>query len=415
MWFYLKLAWRNLFRNKRRSFLAGTAIGTGLAALIFVDALIIGMERNMIKSATASFLGEGQIHRQGFRETQDVGLTIRRFEEVMAKLRQDAEVANAAPRVIAIGMITSPANVSAVSVIGIDPAVEQYLSQMDDVMIAGNYFGDGSEREIVIGSKLAELLEVGLGDRVVVTAAQAADSANDGQGGDLAQEMFRISGIYHFNVRELDAGMAFIRLSKAQQMLGLNGAVHEIAIKFHDPELGRDETNPFWNKYSQFDNVAVGWTRLLPQLKATFDLAGFSILITAVILFGVVALGIVNTLFMSLHERMFEFGVMRAVGTRPFRMATLILWEAGALAILSIGIGILISVIVTAIVARVGIDFTGVEYSGATFRELLYPVMTFEQYLFYPFWVFVFTIFVGIYPAVHAARMSPAEAMRKSL
>ncbi|NUM75680.1 ABC transporter permease, partial [candidate division KSB1 bacterium] len=67
MWFYLKLAWRNLFRNRRRSFLAGTAIGTGLAALIFVDALIIGMERNMIKSATASFLGEGQIHRQGFR------------------------------------------------------------------------------------------------------------------------------------------------------------------------------------------------------------------------------------------------------------------------------------------------------------------------------------------------------------
>lgn len=395
--------------------MAGTAIGVGLAALIFVDALIIGMERNMIKSATASFLGEGQIHRRGFRETQDVALTVQHLDEVMALLQHDAEVAIVAPRVIAIGMITSPANVCAVSVIGVDPAVEQHLSEIDDVITAGSYFGEGHEREIVIGSKLAELLEVGLGDRVVVTASQAADSVNAGPGGDLAQEMFRITGIFHFNIRELDGSMAVIRLEKAQQMLGLGRGVHEIAIKFHDPELGQDEGSPFWSKYSQFGNAAVGWTKLLPQLKATFDLAGFSIFITAVILFGVVALGIVNTLFMSLHERMFEFGVLRAVGTRPFRMAALILWEAGALAVLSIGIGILISVMVTVIVGKTGIDYTGVEYAGATFRELLYPVMTIKQYLFYPFWVFLFTILVGIYPAVHAARMSPAEAMRKSL
>ncbi len=413
--FYLKLAWRNLLRNKRRSFMTGIAIGMGLAALIFVDALIIGMERNMIKSATDSFLGEGQIHRQGFRETQDLALTIRQFPEVMDSLRHDPAIAKVAPRVIAFGMITSPANVSAISLVGIDPAAERYLSQIDDAMIAGDYFEDESARDIIIGSKLAELLEAGLGDRVVVTAAQAADSTNGAAGGDLAQEMFRISGIYRFNVRELDGSMAFIRLEKAQQMLELGGAVHQIAIKFHDPETGRNEAHPFWKKYSQVGNVAVGWTKLLPQLKASFELAGFGIFITGAILFGVVALGIVNTLFMSLHERMFEFGVLRAVGTRPFRMAALIIWEAAALAVLSIGIGIAISVIATFIVAQIGIDYTGVEYAGATFRELLYPVMTLEQYLFYPFWVFVFTTLVGIYPAVHAARMSPAEAMRKSL
>jgi ABC-type lipoprotein release transport system permease subunit len=413
--FYLKLAGRNLLRNKRRSFMTGVAIGMGLAALIFVDALIIGMERNMIKSATDSFLGEGQIHRQGFRETQDIALTIRQFPEVMDSLQHDPVVANVAPRVIAFGMITSPANVSAISLVGIDPAAERYLSQIDEAMIAGHYLDDESAREIVIGSKLAELLEIGLGDRVVVTATQVTDSTNGSHGGDLAQEMFRISGIYRFNVRELDGSMAFIRLEKAQQMLRLGSAVHQIAIKFLDPEIGRNEAHPFWKNYSHGDNVAVGWTKLLPQLKASFELAGFGIFITGAILFGVVALGIVNTLFMSLHERMFEFGVLRAVGTRPFRMAALIVWEAAALAVLSIGIGIAISVIATFIVAQTGIDYTGVEYAGATFRELLYPVMTFEQYLFYPFWVFVFTTLVGIYPAVHAARMSPAEAMRKSL
>jgi ABC-type antimicrobial peptide transport system permease subunit len=153
----------------------------------------------------------------------------------------------------------------------------------------------------------------------------------------------------------------------------------------------------------------------LPQLNAVLELLGFSLLLVGLILFGVVALGIINTLFMSLHERMFEFGVLRAVGTRPWRMAQLIVLEAGALAIVSIGLGNLLGLIVTSIVAKTGIDYTGIEYAGVTFRELLYPVMKVEQFILYPVWVFIFTTIVGIYPAVHAARILPAEAMRKSL
>ncbi len=415
MFFYLKLAWRNLFRNKRRSFITGTAIGMGLAALIFVDALVIGMERNMIGSATASFLGEGQIHRAGFRETQEIALTLDHFDEMMDSLAHEPIVAHAAPRVMAFAMITSPANVSAISLVGVDPVVERHLSQIDDALTAGEYFSGNSDRDLVLGSKLAELLEVSLGDRLVVTSTQLADSGRGALGGDLAQEMFRLSGIYHFNVRELDASMAFIRLEKAQQMLALHGGVHELALKFRDPQVGGDESHPFWKKYSQHGNVAVGWTVLLPQLKAVFEIAGFGIYITGLILFGVVALGIVNTLFMSLYERLFEFGVLRAVGTRPFRMGALIVWEAGALAILSICQGIILGALVTLMTMKIGIDYTGVEYAGVTFRELLYPVMTIKQYTFYPFWVFVFTAIVGIYPAVHAARMLPAEAMRRSL
>ncbi|MDZ7343839.1 MAG: hypothetical protein ONA90_04935, partial [candidate division KSB1 bacterium] len=89
LWIYLKLAWKNLFRNKRRSFIAGLAIGIGLAGLIFVDALVIGMEKNMVKSATSSFIGEGQIHRQGFRVTQEIELTINHLDEVIANLQHE--------------------------------------------------------------------------------------------------------------------------------------------------------------------------------------------------------------------------------------------------------------------------------------------------------------------------------------
>lgn len=415
MFFYLKLAWRNLFRNKRRSFIAGTAIGTGLAALIFVDALVLGMERNMVKSATGSFLGEGQIHRAGFRATQEVSLTVNHAEDVLHRLEHEPAVAHAAPRVLAFGMLTSPANVSAITFVGIDPQREPPLSQIDEVLITGGYFSGRHSRELIIGSKLAELLEVGLDDRVVLTAARAADAGRHAESGDLAQEMFRVSGIFHFNIRELDAGMVFIRLEQAQQLLGLAGGVHEIALKFTDTRFARDERNPFWQKYSRDGNEAVGWPVLLPQLQAVFELSAFGIYLTGLILFGVVALGIVNTLFMSLHERLFEFGVLRAIGTRPGRMAALIICEAGALAILSIGLGVALSLVVTFIISKTGIDYTGVEYAGVTFRELLYPVMTVRQYVFYPFWVFVFTSLVGFYPALHAARMLPADAMRKSL
>jgi len=415
MLFHLKLAWRNLFRNKRRSFITGIAIGMGLAALIFVDALVVGMERNMIHSATGSFLGEGQIHRAGFRTTQELTLTINDAEVILQRLAHEPVVAHAAPRLLAFGMITSPANVSAITVVGIDPTREPPLSQIDEVLIAGEYFSGRHSREIIIGSKLAELLEVGLDDRVVLTVATAPASNSGLPAGDLAQEMFRISGIFHFNIREFDASMIFIRLDQAQQLFGLPGGVHQIALRFTDAHFARDSQNPFWQKYSQQGNEAVGWPVLLPQLQAVFELSAFGIYLTGLILFGVVALGIVNTLFMSLHERMFEFGVLRAIGTRPSRMAALIVCEAGALAILSIALGLTLNVMVTLIVRQTGIDYTGVEYAGVTFRELLYPVMTVRQYLFYPFWVFVFTALVSLYPAMHAARMLPAQAMRRSL
>ncbi|MCI0695156.1 ABC transporter permease [candidate division KSB1 bacterium] len=416
MWIYLKLAWRNLFRNKRRSFIAGIAIGIGLASLIFVDALMIGMEENMVKSATSSFLGEGQIHREGFRETQDVALTINHLDDIVSNLKQEPVVSHFTRRVMTFGMITSPANVNAISLVGIDPSTEQYLSQVDEAITDGAYFTDGGERDIVIGSKLAETLEAGIGGRVVVTVAQVADPAKGGtHAGDLSQEMFRISGIYHFNIQEMDGAMAFIRLEKAQAMLALGSDVHEIAIKFVDTKYGRNENLPFWKKYSRDGNVASGWTKILPQLEAAFELSQFSIFITGLILFGVVALGIINTLFMSLHERMFEFGVLRAVGTRPFGIARLIILEAGALAILSIALGNILGFAVTYLIAKTGIDYTGIEFAGVTFRELLYPVMNVKQFVFYPFWVFVFTSVVGIYPSVYAAKMSPAAAMRKSL
>lgn len=408
MWLILiKLAWRNIFRNKRRTIIAATAIGIGLAALIFVDALMIGMADNMVRTATASFLGDAQIHRAGFRDVQEVSLTIQALDEVTDGLAQEEIVEHFTQRTLAPGMITSPANVSAIALVGVHPPTEKFLSQIDDAITEGAYFEGDHSREIVIGAKLAEILEIGLGDRVVVTVAQA-------ETGDLSQEMFRISGIYHFAGEEMNAGMAFVRIEKAREMLGIGNATHEIAIKFTSIAYSQDPALPFWETYSEHGNEALSWTELMSQLTAILEMTKVSKYIMAVILFFLVVFGIINTLFMSLYERMFEFGVLRAVGTRPFGMARVILFEAGALAIVSIGLGAILGFVLTAIVAHVGIDYTGIEMTGVTIQELIRPIMKVEQFTVYPVWLFIFTIIAGLYPARHAAKISPATAMRRS-
>ncbi len=408
MWLILtKLAWKNIFRNKRRTIIASTAMGIGLAALIFVDAFWMGMEQNMIKTATASFLGEAQIHREGFRGEREVSLIIRALDELTANLAEEPIVGHFTQRTLAPGMITSPANVSAINLVGVYPPTEKFLSKVDDAITEGAYFEGDNSRDMVIGTKLAEVLEVGLGHRVVVTVAQA-------KSGEISQEMFRISGIYHFADEEMNRGMVFVRIDKAQQMLAIGNGVHEIALKFTSLAYAQDSALPFWGAYSQHGNEALSWTEILPQLEAILKMSRTSKYIMGIVLFGVVVFGIVNTLFMSLYERMFEFGVLRAVGTRPLRMAQVILFEAGALAIVSIGLGATLGWLVTAIFVHRGIDYTGIEMMGVTMQELIHPIMAVRQFILYPIWIFVFTIIAGLYPARYVAKMTPVDAMRRS-
>ena len=403
----VKLAWRNIFRNKRRTLIAATAIGIGLTALIFIDAFMIGMEETMIRTATASFLGDAQIHREGFRDAQEVSLTVQALDSVTESLTKEEIVAHFTQRTLASSMITSPANVSAISLVGVHPPTEKFLSLIDDAITEGAYFEGDNSRDIVIGAKLAEILEIGLGDRVVVTVAQA-------ESGELSQEMFRISGIYHFADAAMNSGMAFVRLEKAQEMLAIGKDVHEIAIKFTSIGYSQETTLPFWDTYSQHGNEALSWTELMSQLTVVLEMTRYSKYIMGVILFGVVVFGIINTLFMSLYERMFEFGVLRAVGTRPFGMARVILFEAGALAIVSIGLGTILGFVLTGVLAHVGIDYTGIEMMGVTMQEFIYPVLEVQQFIIYPIWVFIFTLIAGLYPARHVAKMAPVDAMRRS-
>lgn len=403
-----KLAWRNTFRNKKRTFLAGLAIGIGLAGLIFTDAVYIGMTENMIKTATSTFMGEAQIAHRDFKDTFDPKYTIKNIYDITRHLKKEPIVKTFSRRVASFAMINSAANSSSVILYGINPQSEKKTSKIARVVIKGNYLDSSSPYSIILGQKLADKLELQLGDRVVITTSEIKT-------GQITQAMFMLEGIYAFGSREMDSSFAFINITQAQDLLKMDDNVNEIAIKFTDLRIAEDKSIPFWDKYSKDTNLARGWDEIFSEVKNIMEMSDFSMLIIGIILFALVALGIINTLFMALYERMFEFGVMRALGIRPLTMAFMIILEACFLAVISIIIGILTGLGVSYFFSMRGLDYTGIEFSGVTLVEPIYTVIRFHQYIKYPLWVFLFAVVAGIYPAVYAARLTPVKALKKTL
>jgi ABC-type lipoprotein release transport system permease subunit len=404
----LKLAWRNVIRNTRRTVLSGLAIGITLACMIFIDGIYIGMLESMIRTATDSLLGQGQIHADGFRDTIEVEKTIINVNDIIKSLGSEELLSGYTERTVSVAMLSSAAGVNSVMLYGIAPATEKRMSMVDETIQEGDYLSSETTGQILIGSKTAETLEVETGDRLVLTMAQADT-------GQLSQDMFRVTGIFHMGMREVDSGMAFININQSRKLLSLGNATHEIALKFNSIDDAGNRSLTFWDKYSQSGNEALGWRDIIPQLDGVIELSDMSTVITSSLVFCIVAVIIIHTLFMSLYERMFEFGVLRAIGTRPTSMALVIFFEAASLSLISIIFGLGLGLLVTKIFSVYGINYMGIEFASVTITELIYPVMTLRQFTFFPALIFIFALIAAIYPAVFAARLTPAKAMQRSM
>ncbi len=411
---YFKLAWRNIFRNRRRTFLTGLIIGIGLASMMFTDAIVVGMKENMISSVTSSFLGEAQIHLEGFEEDMDGEKTIARRQEIRERLSSDPRIAHFSERTASFGTISSPSDIQSIVLYGIDPQTEADISKVDEAIVEGSYFFEGDSEDVktgrggvLIGSRLAERLEVSIGDRIVLSVTEAETD-------ELAQDMFRLAGIYTMDIDEMDTSMAFIRLDQSRRLLSIGEESHEIAVDFADVR-GAATGETFPEDYSLYGNKAETWQQIVPQMKKMLDMTDFSVGVVMIIVFAVIIFGIINTLFMSLYERIFEFGVLRAVGTRASRLRKLIVLEAGSLALYSVIIGMLLGALIIYIGSIHGMNLSGVEFAGATFTEEIKTVFRLRQFTLHPLLIFLFTVLVSLYPARYAGRMSITHALRKTM
>lgn len=404
-----RLALRNLLRNRRRTFLTAMIISMSLTALILTDALIIGMNDTMVRSATRLYSGDAQIHHRGFLDQREESLTIESPGQWLEQLASEPQVDGYAPRALAFGMISSSANNRAVQVIGVDPERETSVSKLESVIIEGSYLQPGgAQSQLLIGERLAELLEAELGDRIVLSV-----NNQDTQGAE--QQLFRVSGIYSFNARAMDENMAFILLPRAQEMMGIGDQVHEIAFNLQSASLATQSDLPLWSRLSDDQVVAQGWTELMPQLASMLELSSQSTVIAGIVLFILAALGVINGMFMSIYERTYEFGVLLAIGTRRASIFRLILAEGLVLAVGAIAVGMALGWGATAWLHNVGIDYGNMEIAGVSVAEVIRPEVAASQYSVLPVWVLILTLVACLYPAFHAARIVPAKALHRSL
>lgn len=402
-----RLAYRNLFRNTRRTVLTCLLISCSLAALMLVDGLILGMLKVMIDSTTKTFAGEAQIHRRGFLDSFDSDLYIVDTDSIESVLAADKRVAAYSVRTATGGMISSTNNMTGGLIYGVAADREAGVSKLKKSIVKGRYF-TGVETEILIGEDMADLLEVELGDRIVITLAEV-------DGGELSQALFRVSGIFRFGMRELDKGLVFIPLDKSREILGMHSGGHEVAIQFVDPQ---DATNPnlsLFQALSEGDNEALGWPDFFPQIQAMLEMVDYSTLIVGVVLFLLASFGVINSMFMSIYERTYEFGVIKAIGTQPKQLVQLILIEAFLLGLISVFFGLLLGGLSSYYLSIHGVPLGEFEFEGISLANSIKTELKLNQFIDFPFYVLLLTMAASIYPARFAAKIIPSIALQRSL
>ena len=403
----IKLAWRNLFRNTRRTVLTCTLVSSALIVLILVDGLMIGMTDLMVGSITHTLEGEAQVNRKGFRDNYEVDLTIENHAEVLAQLKNTDYISGFGPRVMVGGMIASPYNTTGGLVYGVDAASEVGVSKIRDAVYEGAYL-TGAEREILIGKKMAELLEIKLRDRIIITAASVDSN-------EITQELFRASGFVEFGPEEMDEGLVFINLKQAQNFLGMQNKLHQIAIRFVNPEDAKNRELAIFSKLTDENNEALGWLDLQPGIGSIIEMTGFATAIVGVVLILLTSLGVINSMFMSIYERIYEFGVAKAIGTTPKQIFQLVLFEALFLAILSCIAGVIIGYLATDYFSTSGIPMGRVEMSGIVFDGNMSTKVEAYQFILFPFYVTTLTVLAAVYPATFAAKIIPTQALQRAL
>lgn len=400
----LPLAWRNLWRNPRRSILVVLAVAVGTLSIMDFTALMQAWAHSTISASLRTLTGEGQIHAVGY--LADPGVQHRMSPPDTALLRQldSAQVQVWAPRIRVPGVIRSEHANLPITLVGIVPARERGLSFIADPMYRGRPLKDADDDGVVLGRKLVERLKTGLGKRIVLMS-EAAD-------GHLAERGFRIVGIYAAADRTEDE-FVFTGMHTAQTMLQVGDSVSEVSFDLQDAA----DLNGFVTSLQKtVPNLDVqSWHTLQPLTQAlsrfvdSFDSIWISIMSVLVIF------GVANTLLMSVYERIREFGLLQALGLRPYLVVLQVMLESVFLMTLGTAAGTVIAIITIGWFHHglsMGFLARGAEWLGA--GRILYPQLVWPELLQAASLVWVLGVIVSLWPAWRAVRNSPIVALEQA-
>jgi ABC-type lipoprotein release transport system permease subunit len=404
---FAQMALRSVFRNPRRSLITASATAFGLAAYLFLYGFADGFFEQMIRNSTEQLSGHVQVMAKGHDVDLSPQLRIDNVTQHLTTLANQQSVQAAAPRIVLKGMVANPKTSLPMELVGVAPNQEQQVTDLARYMVEGQYVQVGGDG-IVIGRKLADDLGARLDDKLVVTVQQA--------GGDLASGAYPIRGIYRTGSDLFDSEYVFVSIAQARQLVGFSpDQASRIVLRLQDRTQSTPLAQRLNREFADTSLVAQDWETLLPVVVQMIEMSQIDFYLILSVVFVVVAIGVMNTMVMSVMERTRELGVMLALGTQGSQLMLTILFEALFLSLIGMVAGTLLGVLIVAWLASDGIDLSAIAGSFETIpgiTDKVYPMLIVDHVWLPSLLLFLCSVLVALYPAQRAAKLDPVEAIR---
>ena len=400
----LRVAFRNIFRQKRRSLLTFLTILFGFVLSSLAIGMTFGTFNSVVDSFTRTNLGHIQIHEKDYLDRPALYRTVNDLPQISRLLAGLPEVEAWAPRCYAAGLASLGDKTSGVQVIGIDPERENGASRFNKKIKQGRVFRPDSYKEVILGAGLAKYLKARPGDEVVIVS-QAAD-------GSIANDAYRLVGLLDSGSPDSDRIAFYLPLKTAQELFVLDGRAHEIIVVARrldrvDTLAGRIAAGLQSSGLSvqTWKEFARSFYQAMLRDRRNHQLMTYIILL-------IVAIGVLNTILMSVLERRREYGILKAVGTKPRHIFALILLEANILALLATALGAVLTLGINGYLSVKGIRYAQDITFGGMQLNKVYSAVNVETFLVPALTILVFTSVVAFFPALKASRLDPARTMR---
>ncbi|MGB0806359.1 MAG: ABC transporter permease [Salibacteraceae bacterium] len=401
----LKIAWRNVWRNKSRSLIVVFSIAVGVWALVAGTGFMNGFMVSYISDAINHNTSNIQVHHPEFGTDKDIAFFIPNAQEKTEKLRQTKGVVSATQRVLVNGMIASAKKAAGVEIRGVDVAHEREVTKIDSLLIEGTYFEGIKRNPVIIGQKLAEELNVRIRSKIVLTFSD--------QDGEMVSAAFRVVGIIKTSAINLNEMTAFVRDTDIQPLLGIGNNYHEIAALTQVQVEEQSVIAAYKKSYT--DDLIQDWREISPDLAYVSDMFGNMLYILMGIILTALVFGIINTMLMAVLERIKELGMLMAVGMHKTKVFFMIVVETIFLGLVGTPIGLALGFLNVNYYSERGVDLAeyseGLEAFG--YSSDLYPYLDPSIYVIVSIGVFVTTIVGAAYPAYKAISLKPVEALQK--
>ena len=406
MWGVIKLAGRNLFRQTRRTIITLLAIAGGLSMMLLSVNVNEGVHVAMLEQGISKQAGHVVIQAEGWQDDREAEQVVPDHAAAKAALQAAAPDATVLSRAFLGGLVTSSTNAVGIAAMGVEPSAEAAVTDWDEKIKEGAWLSDDDDRGIVLGHKLADALGVDLGDKVVLMV-QGPD--------DVESRLFRVAGTMATGSAEMDGFYAVVHLEAAQELLLAPGGAHQVSAHIPGAEVVDDVAAAV---QAPAGTEALTWQQAVPELVEFVKLDesynhGFMFIIGII-----VTIGVLNTVLMSVLERIREFGVMLAVGMTPLRVAVLVLTEGLILGTLGAALGFLAGTGMSYPLVTDGLDYTEMlgaetmDVGGVTIDTVFYAIFDWEVMAVYAAMAVGFVVLSSIYPAIKAAGLKPVDAMR---